>query len=467
MSRIPTPGNSLAALLLTAIALLAGACQEARSPSPLKPVKTPIPERSSPPTRSVEEPAAQPVEETPAIKGENEPAVARYSTPGSLRWKLTMDDIITAMRMTPLAGLLVSVGPEVHNVTSRGQQRWRYIAGKDHRSFDIEGQEIVWSPQFGRLTQLIRWGRHGWHRSWSADLVDDGRSGFLLVDAAIVASVGPDGKDRWRAALDGPRRLEGPFSCSQGNLFHGIRGLEGTAITLSHRGSIVRETDLARGSLVLGASPDCNPLVWNGSDMGLLDARGLYVWRRPMPTTPLVVRGEAGYLLASARPDKPVHIVAIDFGGNVAWETDLPVKGRLTALSTPGGALTPATIALCMDVSSPCSKPGGTRGPYNAVVIASTNHSFTILERHIQGHLNLTPYPGGGTVFASSSNENKTVLVRRTDSNAVVWETTLPGRLTAGPYVGPEGEVYVATCDGWDCMRPFTLYSVTRTEPAE
>jgi hypothetical protein len=67
---------------------------------------------------------------------------------------------------------------------------------------------------------------------------------------------------------------------------------------------------------------------------------------------------------------------------------------------------------------------------------------------------------------ASSPEETVTELTLRDDrSDAVTWQISLPGRLSAGPYVGPEGEIYVATCNGWDCAPPYLLIAITGIEP--
>ena len=90
-----------------------------------------------------------------------------------------------------------------------------------------------------------------------------------------------------------------------------------------------------------------------------------------------------------------------------------------------------------------------------------------MLQRHVKGHLNLASHGTSGTIIASSSADNATVVTSRNDDGAIIWEATLEGRLSAGPFVGPDGEIYVATCNGWDCGRPFYLHSITGVEPEQ
>jgi hypothetical protein len=68
-------------------------------------------------------------------------------------------------------------------------------------------------------------------------------------------------------------------------------------------------------------------------------------------------------------------------------------------------------------------------------------------------------------VVAGSSDEHQTDLTARDARENVLWSVSLPGRLSAGPYVGPEGEIYVATCAGWDCRSPYFLFAVTGRKP--
>ena len=77
--------------------------------------------------------------------------------------------------------------------------------------------------------------------------------------------------------------------------------------------------------------------------------------------------------------------------------------------------------------------------------------------------LGMIPYDTGGFVVASSPEEELTELTRRDAQQSVIWQVSLPGRLSAGPYVGPSGEIYLATCRGWDCGPPHLLIAVTGT----
>ena len=64
--------------------------------------------------------------------------VKRFATPGAVRWTLNLDKQITFIRWSPLNGLVISAGHTVHNVTSRGQHRWKFIAGLNHRLFSLD-----------------------------------------------------------------------------------------------------------------------------------------------------------------------------------------------------------------------------------------------------------------------------------------------------------------------------------------
>jgi hypothetical protein len=181
----------------------------------------------------------------------------------------------------------------------------------------------------------------------------------------------------------------------------------------------------------------------------------------------MVRRLEGGFLLATYAADKPVRFTAIRDNGTVEWSQDLPVSGRVTEIGLiPGANLRARVVGLCLDVSSPCARPGGDRGPYNALLTLAAGGELRALVRHTSGHLAYAPHPRGGYVVASSPQEDLTELTLRSDvGDAVVWQRSLPGRLSAGPYVGPEGEIYVATCNGWDCNPPYLLIAVTAFEP--
>lgn len=463
-------GQTIGALTLAIASIAVAACQESSKPPPsLPPISSPIPERApgaAPRAETPDQPPPEPARPPSPGKLLDGPLPLRFATPGKVRWTVDLDAPITFVRWSSLAGLVVSAGREVHNVTSWGQRRWHVVAGEGHRLFSAGENEIVWSPRFQRLSEIRRWGRQGWQRKWNGELVGDDERGFFLVDAATVAAVGPDGKDRWRASLEGLRRLEGPYLCAEGSVFHGIRGLEGVAVTISNRGAVMRETVLERGAVVLGAGPACEPLVWQGDEVALLDARGLEQWNHASPSAPIVSRLPGGFLLATHSAERPVRLTAIRDGGTVEWTQDLPVSGRLTDLGLLAGQnLRTRVVGLCLDVSSPCARPEGTRGPYNALLTPAHGGKLRVLVRHTGGHLAFASHRERSYVVASSPEANLTELTLRDADDAVVWQTSLPGRLSAGPYVGPEHEIYVGTCTGWDCEAPHLLIAVTGAEP--
>jgi hypothetical protein len=390
------------------------------------------------------------------------PLEVRWTSPGGLRWRVVVGAPITSIRWSNLGGLVISAGEEIQNVTSRGVARWSRVAGPGHRIYRIASQEVLWSPAFQKLAALLPKGGEGWTRKWSAEVVGDELGEPLLVDAGTVAAIGPDGSDRWRLALDGLRRISGPYRCDDGVLFQGSRGLQGVAVTISQRGTVVRETELERGARVVGASLGCDPLVWNGAELGLLDARGLYRWRREYTSLPAVARDGQGFLLAGGEQEKPVHVESIAGDGRVSWSSDLPVSGSFSRFDVLGGALDGARIAgLCLNVESACSKLDGNRGPYNTVVRLGPSGPLGVLERQAQGHVGMAIFEPGGLALASSSGEGSTEVTLRDGTGLVRTVVTLPGRLSAGPFIGPNGEVYAATCDGWSCRAPYALFAIT------
>jgi hypothetical protein len=390
------------------------------------------------------------------------PPQARWTSPGGLRWRLALDAPITSIRWSILGGLVVSVGENIQNVTSRGVARWSRVAGAGHRVYRIADQEILWSPEFGKLAELLPQGDEGWTRSWSAEVVGGDLGEPLLVDAGTVAAIGADGSDRWRVALDGLRRISGPFRCGDGVLFQGSRGLKGVAVTISARGTVIREVELERGALVVGASAACDPLVWNGAELGLLDARGLYRWRREYGSLPAVARDAEGFVLAGGAPERPVQVEAVSVDGRGRWSEELPLSGRFSRFDILEGALHGALLAgLCLNVESACSKLDGDRGPYNTVVRVGGGGRVGVLEREAQGHVGMARLEPRGLALAASSEEGSTELTLRDGGGAIRTVVTLPGRLSAGPFVGPGGEVYVATCATWGCRAPYALYAVT------
>jgi hypothetical protein len=458
--------------IISAVLLIAGlatsACRD--TPSPPRPAHraTPVPEHSSKTTKAENPKPPSPAssnQTTALIKGS---LIKRFATPGAVRWTLNLGKPITFIRWSPLGGLVISAGRAVHNVTSRGQHRWKFIAGKDHRLFSLDGSEIVWSPAFGRLNKLHRRGRQGWSREWSGKLTADQRGQVYLLDAGNIASLGADGSDRWRASPEGVRELEGPFICNDGVLFHGMSGLQGIAVHISMRGSIIRETELVRGAVLIGAGPGCEPLGWQNGEIRLLNHSGHPIWRFPLslPDLPFVQQLEGGAAIVAAHAERPSRLNVVTDQGRAFQSLDLPVVGRLTAARVlPRSDFGVHVIGLCLDVTSPCSRPGETRGPFNALLTSTGIDDYRVLLRHIQGHLSFAPYLDDGLIVASSETDKTTDLTLRDANYAITWHVTLPGRLSAGPYVGPSGEIYVGTCNGWECASPHLLISVTGTSP--
>ncbi len=432
-------------------------------------MRTPIPERAGLPTEVREQaPGRSPSAPRPPVGHLGDKASrARFTTPGAVRWSIEFPQPISGLEWSPAGGLAVSAGPVVHNVTSRGVKRWIVVTGEGHRLYRLGGQQVVWSPAFQRISQIGSRGQMGWKRDWAGGVAEDPRGGFLLVDAATVAAVGPDGRDRWRVSIEGLHNLHGPFPCTEGVVFQGVRGLQSTAVTISDRGMVVREVALERGSLLLGTDADCGSLVWRGGEVALLDLRGVERWRLALPREPLVRAVEGGFLMATGATQDPIAAMVVAADGRRLWSEDLPVSGRLTridAFAVQEGR--PSALGLCLDVSSPCARPGELRGPFNAMLTPGADGRLRVLARHVQGHLAVTPHPGGGLVVAGSSSEDATEVALRQEGDLVLWQATLEGRLSAGPFVGPSGEVYVATCRGWDCEAPFRLAAITGTTPA-
>jgi hypothetical protein len=405
------------------------------------------------------------IEATSVLKGSK---LKRYATPGAIRWSRNIGSPTTFLRWSPLAGLVVSAGREVHNVTSRGDHRWQYVAGNNHRLYTLGDSEVVWSPDFQRLSQLLRGGRTGWTRDWAGKLVSDRQGNIYLLDAGTITSIAPDGTDKWRASPAGIREVEGPFSCSDHVLFQGMRGMQRVAIQISNRGSITRVTKLARGALLIGAGANCEPFVWRSGEVALLDAMGNAIWRRPFKDPPFVEALVGGFALVSGQANQPTLLKVLTDDGRVYQSSELPVSGRLT-----GARILPRTdfgvraIGLCLDVTSPCARSGEARGPFNTLLTAAGRDTYRVLLRHIKGHLNFTTSPKQELIVASSNDEMTTDLVCRDASDKTVWQVTVPGRLSAGPQIGPSDEIYLATCSGWPCRAPHLLFSVTGRPPTE
>ncbi|MDJ0762933.1 MAG: hypothetical protein QNJ97_08095 [Myxococcota bacterium] len=456
-------------LFFGGVALFATACVDPPDPPRprVPPRRTPIPERvastTAMPKQDPSSTVKAEIDEAHLVKGRT---ATRFATPGLVRWTRKLPQKIGFIRSTPLAGLIVSAGPVVHNATSLGEIRWPFVAGAGHRLFVLGASEVIWSPAFGRLSQLLRRGRKGWVRKWQGKLARDERGGLYLLDASTVTAINEDGTDKWRAALEGVRKLEGPFTCEDSVLFQGTSGLQRVAVRISAHGTAIRKTPLGRGAILIGAGPQCAPLVWVKRSIALLDTAGDPIWHRRSPETPFVERLQGGFALVRARAELPARLEVITDHGGVIIATELPVSGRLThtdVLSVAG--MTPQAIGLCSDVTSPCSKPGTTRGPFNAFVTLTERNGFRPLVRHVQGHLNVAPYPAGGYILASAATGDTTDLSYRSQDASVIWQVTLPGRLSAGPHIGPAGEVYLGTCRGWDCEEPHLLISVTGMKP--
>jgi hypothetical protein len=457
-------------LLAAAAVTAAAGCREQRATPRIEPVATPIPERGNRAQAAASQAPAQAPPAAPQPPGPADDAAgrARFHTPGAVRWSVELPRPISGIAWLPSGGLAVSAGPAVHNVTSRGVERWTLVAGEGHRLFRLGGQQVVWSPAFQRIMEIDNRGQVGWKREWTGGIAEDPRGGFLLVDAATVAAVGADGRDRWRVSLDGLRRLRGPFPCRDGVVFQGVRGLESTAVTISDHGMVVRELALERGSLLLGTGIGCEPLIWRGGEVAMLDPRGIERWRRPLAREPLVSPVDSGFLLVTGAATGAIAALVLDAEGRPIWTADLPVAGRMTRIDPLAvRAGRPTALGLCLDVSSPCARPGELRGPYNALLTPGADGRMRVLARHTRGHLAVAPDPAGGLLVASSSAEDATEVARRGADDIVRWQVALPGRLSAGPFVGPSGEVYVATCGGWECGPPFRLAAITGAEPAQ
>lgn len=452
----------LASIFLTLTALLfsAAACSDRRRPEKL-PVRTsPIPEAVQPafPEHPVNEADATPKGVKDLLKG---PLPIRFSTPGRVRWYLDFDAPATMIRWSPLKGFSVSAGKEVLNVTSRGELRWRQVAGAGHQVFTIDTIEAVWSPAFSTIRELGRRGLSGWSRDWNGGVIGDDR-GVFLFDASTVAALGADGQDQWRIALEGIRKVEGPFTCRGGVVFHGKSGLKRQAVQVSAQGTVLRVTELNRGSQLLGVSDACDPLVWRDGTLRLVSERGIARWSRQYPNAPLVYRLEGGFLITAGRAALPADVEIVSDDGRTTNSGKLPVNGRLCrADAVVANGLDVQVMGFCLDVTHPCAKPDGDRGPYNALVTSDGKGGFRPFVRHTAGHMGAAAMPDGGFLTAGSKEEDATDVEMRDRNHAVVWQTALPGRMSAGPYLGPYGGVYIATCSGWECAPPFRLFSIT------
>jgi hypothetical protein len=430
----------------------------------LPPRQSPIPENASPYAREGQKPVE--VSGNKSIREMLHGSILeRFKTPSEVRWILDFDEPVTQIQWSPLKGFSVTAGQEVHNVTSRGQRRWRVVAGKGHRLFGLGELELVWSPAFGRLSELKRRGLTGWTREWNGRVTGDER-GVYLFDASTVAALGPDGKDKWRVALEAIREVDGPFACENNMLVHGMSGMKRVAVEITPRGGKTRVSKLGRGALLLEAGPNCEPLIWREGELKLLSPRGIALWRRRYANAPFVTRLDGGFALISGQAGLAARFEVITTDGRTVSKGSLPVSGRITradAISDVGVSI--LGIGFCLDVTHPCAAPGSNRGPYNAFVTRDGKGGFRTMIRHTAGHLGVTRLADGGIITASAKDGAETDLVRRDAHQKVVWQRTIPGRLSAGPYIGPYGAVYIATCAEWSCTSPFRLFAVTVEKP--
>lgn len=461
-------GMKLNRNLITLLLLVfTGTCRNIDQPAPLPTRNTPVPEKRNPASEKAADTTRAVGEVNPIKKLLSAPMLVRYETPGSVRWVTDLDAPITNIRWSPLKGFSVSAGNDVYNVTTRGEHRWRVVAGAGHKLFGLGDIEAVWSPAFGRINQLRRRGMIGWTREVDGRFVEDDRGAVYLLDASAVSALREDGKDKWRVFIDGVRRIEGLFNCGDAILVNGITGLKRVAVHISSRGSIVHTTPLGRGALLLGAGARCEPLVWRDGTLSLLNRRGYPIWKRPYHTAPFVHRLPEGFAVIKGNAGLPAQIETIDLHGRTHQRSELPVTGRLTRTQViPRAAIGVEAIGLCLDVTNPCAKPSGNRGPFNALVTADGKGGFRTLIRHNAGHLAYATYQDGAVITASSKDPHAVDVVFRKQDQSVSWQLTLPGRLSAGPYVGPYGAVYVATCSGWACEKPYRMYSITAVEPS-
>ncbi len=435
------------------------------APSKLSLTPSPIPEASEPffPEHPNPDDAA-PKRPEELISGS---MAVRYSVPGKIRWFVDVDAPITDIRWSALKGFSVSVGKEVLNISSKGELRWRQTAGFGHKIITIGDTEAVWSPSFSQIIELGQRGSSSWNRTWNGSVEEKNNEVFLL-DASTVSALDQNGQDKWRAALDGIRNLEGPFKCKDSFVFHGAGGMVRKAVEVSQRGLILRITDLSRGAQMLDTDNLCNPLIWRDGELKLLNDKGIAVWTRNYSVAPLVSRLEKGFFITSGRASSLSVFEMVADDGKTYFKGNLPVNGRLfkaEIISSYG--LDVKMLGLCLDVTHPCAKPGSGRGPYNALVTSDGKGGFRAMLRHTSGHLGAIALDNENSIIASSKDENATDVEMRDRYQKVIWQLTLPGRLSAGPYAGPYGGVYVATCTGWNCEKPYRLFSITATKQDE
>lgn len=392
------------------------------------------------------------------------PPVIRFATPGMVRFAIPLNEPVSFITWSPLAGFSVSVGRSVHNITSKGLDRWQINAGSGHRIFVIDGEEVIWSKEFERLFHVMRNGRTGWSIVWKHEPMFKSGSDVYLVDAANVAAINSRGKQKWLVSPQEVRTMEGPFVCNNNVLFQGRRGKQSMAYVITPGGSIFAKYEMPVASVLLGTSDNCLPVIWSGEEQNneifLLNTRGEIAWSHHLKTVPLFNKTRDAYLLAIPNDENPIRMVKLNFDGSVAWNSELPVIGRLTRMDIFDAGNGQQVVGLCKDVSSPCTRNGGNRGPFNTVVLGR-NGKFSVLERVVSGHINITEIKNKGFVTAVSRTENETELTMRNSEGAILWTTLLPGRFSAGPYAGPYDAVYLGTCTGWKCKPPYHFISVT------
>jgi hypothetical protein len=446
--------------------LLGIACKDPGSPPKLPESVTPIPEASKPlfPERPINPLDVGPKRAEDLV---SDSLQQRLATPGKVRWFLDFEAPITRIRWSPLKGYSVSSGKEVINVTSRGERRWRQVVGLNHQLFTIDDVEVVWSKAFSMIAELGRRGMTGWSRDWTGGVIGDDR-GVFLFDASTVSELGADGRDKWRISLEGIRKVEGPFACREGAMFHGMSGLKRQAVHVSFSGAQLRLTELGRGAQLLGADESCDPLVWQDGELRLISDRGVARWIRAYPNAPLVTRLDGGFLITLSRASLPSTFEIISDSGRTVSSGTLPINGRLCRVDAPvANGLLVQVMEFCLDVTHPCANSDSDRGPYNAIVTSDGKGGFRPLVRYTAGHLNAVSTDDGGLLTAASKEETATDVEMRNQFQNVVWQLTLQGRLSAGPFLGPYGDAYVATCAGWNCGPPYRLFSITMKKPPE
>ncbi|MBN2529760.1 MAG: hypothetical protein JXR76_25440 [Deltaproteobacteria bacterium] len=388
------------------------------------------------------------------------PLMIRYNTPGHVRYSMLFDAPISAISWSAHAGMSVSSGNYLQNVTTKGEQRWKLNAGEGHKVFVTGGEEIIWSGQFESVFQMKRNGRVGWKKPWAHPLAFNPPDSLFMVDASNVARLGADGHERWRVTVDDVRKLDGPFPCGNQVLFQGKRGQKSVATVVTDSGAVLNETELPFAAVVLGASFTCEPIIWSSGQVSQVGGRGELKWSYPLKNRPLFFKLFNTYLFIVPEPQESVAVVMVDKVGTILYKRGLPIAGRVTDGTVIELSGMRQAIALCKDVSSPCARRDGNRGPFN-VLLTGDRGQFSVVERLVKGHNNIARFFNEGFVYAGSSTEDETTVTMYDRSAKIIWNTVLPGRLSAGPWVGPYGGVYLGTCMGWECSKPYRFISMT------